>query len=52
VTAAVVLAAAMAGKLLGADTFAEYPAIEVSTAAPTAGLAALIAFSGLAPYRA
>jgi energy-coupling factor transport system permease protein len=48
-TGAFVLAVAIAGKLLGADAFAEYPATEIGVSAPTLGVAALVALSGLAP---
>lgn len=49
---ATVLAAAIAGKLLGADAFAEYPTVEVGLPPATLGLSALLILSGLAPYRA
>jgi energy-coupling factor transport system permease protein len=48
---AVVLAAAIAGKLAGADQFHTYPTIEVGLGAPTLVLAAVVAASGLAPLR-
>ncbi|HET7574529.1 MAG TPA: energy-coupling factor transporter transmembrane component T [Solirubrobacterales bacterium] len=46
---ATVLAAGIAGKLLGADAFAEYPAIEVGAGSATLALASLLLLSGLAP---
>jgi energy-coupling factor transport system permease protein len=46
-----VLAAAIAGKLLGADEFRAYPTIEVGLGAATLVLSALVALSGLAPLR-
>jgi energy-coupling factor transport system permease protein len=48
-TGAVVLTAAIAGKALGADAFAEYPAIELSAGPPTLAVSLVIALSGLAP---
>jgi energy-coupling factor transport system permease protein len=48
---AAVLAAAVVGKLLGADAFAEYPTLAVGASAPTLGLSVLLILSGLAPYR-
>lgn len=48
---AVVFAAAIAGKLLGADAFAEYPAVEVGVGQATLTLSALLVLSGLAPWR-
>lgn len=48
---AAVLLAAVAGKLVGADGFAEYPTLAVGASAPTFGLSALLILSGLAPYR-
>jgi energy-coupling factor transport system permease protein len=50
-TGAAVLAIAVAGKLLGADGFNAYPAIEVSTSPLTLGLSALLVLSGFAPWR-
>jgi energy-coupling factor transport system permease protein len=47
--AAIVLATAIAGKLLGADDFRTYPSIEIGLAAPTLAVAAIVALSGLAP---
>lgn len=46
---AVVLLAAIAGKLTGADAFAEYPAIEIGTGPATLALSVLLILSGLAP---
>lgn len=51
VTGTLVLAVAIAGKLLGADTFNEYPATEIGASATTLGVAALVVLSGLAPLR-
>jgi energy-coupling factor transport system permease protein len=51
VTGALVLVAAIAGKLLGADGFHAYPTIEVGTSAATLLLSMLIILSGLAPWR-
>jgi energy-coupling factor transport system permease protein len=48
---AIVLVAAIAGKLAGADAFAEYPAIEIGTRPETLALSTLLALSGLAPLR-
>jgi energy-coupling factor transport system permease protein len=48
---AVVLVAAIAGKLAGADQFHAYPTIEVGLGAPTLVMAAVVAASGLAPLR-
>jgi energy-coupling factor transport system permease protein len=48
---ALVLAAAVAGKALGADGFHEYPTIEVGLSAPTLALSALVVLAGLAPRR-
>jgi energy-coupling factor transport system permease protein len=46
-----VLAAAIAGKLLGADGFETYPRIAIATGPATLGLAALLLASGLAPLQ-
>jgi len=46
-TGAVVLAAAIAGKALGADGFDAYPTVEVGTGPWTLGLSALLVLSGL-----
>jgi hypothetical protein len=48
---ALVLAAAIAGKVLGADSFHEYPTIEVGLGAPTLALSALVVLAGFAPRR-
>jgi energy-coupling factor transport system permease protein len=50
-TGLAVLAVAIAGKALGADSFSEYPATEVGTGAATLTVAAAVALSGLAPLR-
>ncbi|MEX2448482.1 MAG: CbiQ family ECF transporter T component, partial [Solirubrobacterales bacterium] len=50
-TGAIVLAAAIAGKLLGADRFDAYPTVEIGVGAATAGLSVLIVAAGLAPWR-
>lgn len=50
-TGAVVLVAAIAGKLAGADEFHTYPTIEVGLSAPTLAVATAVAASGLAPLR-
>jgi energy-coupling factor transport system permease protein len=49
--AVVVLAAAIAGKALGADDFHTYPSIEIGVGTLTAALSALVALSGLAPLK-
>jgi len=46
---AVVMIAAVVGKLAGADTFAEYPAVEVGTGSATLMLSIVLVLSGLAP---
>ncbi|MFP5387825.1 MAG: hypothetical protein ACLGG5_00800, partial [Thermoleophilia bacterium] len=46
-----VLVVAIAGKALGADSFAEYPATEISSGAGTLAVSAAFALSGLAPLR-
>ncbi len=51
ITGALVLAAAVAGKLVGADAFAAYPTVEVGLGAPTIALSLLLLLSGLAPLR-
>jgi energy-coupling factor transport system permease protein len=51
VTGAVVLAAAIATKLLGADDFAEYPTIKIGVGSATLAVSAVIVLSGLAPWR-
>lgn len=48
-TAALVLAVAIAGKALGADSFAEYPTTEIGSGAATLAVAVVVALSGLAP---
>jgi energy-coupling factor transport system permease protein len=48
---AVVLAAAIAGKALGADDFQTYPSVEVGLGSATVVLTTLVALSGLAPLR-
>ncbi|HET7590199.1 MAG TPA: energy-coupling factor transporter transmembrane component T [Solirubrobacterales bacterium] len=45
------LAVAIAGKLLGADGFGAYPAVQISLGPTTIAVAALVALSGLAPLR-
>jgi hypothetical protein len=49
--AVVVLATAIAGELLGADSFDAYPTIRVGLEPATLAVAALVALSGLAPLR-
>jgi energy-coupling factor transport system permease protein len=49
--AAVVLATAIAGKLLGADDFQTYPSIQIGFGPATIAVAAIVALSGLAPLR-
>jgi energy-coupling factor transport system permease protein len=51
IAGALVLAAAIGAKLLGADAFHEYPAIEIGTGPTTLALSALLVLSGLAPMR-
>lgn len=48
---ALVLAAAILGKALGADDFHTYPEVEIGLGAATVALAALLVASGLAPLR-
>jgi energy-coupling factor transport system permease protein len=48
---ALVLLAAIAGKLLGADDFHAYPTIEIGFGPVTVALSCLIVLSGLAPRR-
>ncbi|HWA52661.1 MAG TPA: hypothetical protein VG816_00665, partial [Solirubrobacterales bacterium] len=50
-TGALVLAVAIAGKALGADSFGEYPITEIGSGAATLAVAAIVALSGLAPLR-
>jgi len=49
VVGAAVLAAAIAGTPLGADAFAEYPAVELGAGPATLGLSAMLVIAGLAP---
>ncbi|HET8814540.1 MAG TPA: energy-coupling factor transporter transmembrane component T [Solirubrobacterales bacterium] len=49
--AAIVLTAAIAGKAAGADDFNTYPEIEVGLGPSTLALSAVVALSGLAPWR-
>jgi hypothetical protein len=46
-----VLAAAIVGKLAGADGFEAYPTVELGLDAWAVGLAALVVLSGLTPWR-
>jgi hypothetical protein len=46
-----VLVAAIAGKLLGADAFAEYPAAEIGVGPAVLAVSTAIVLSGLAPLR-
>jgi energy-coupling factor transport system permease protein len=46
-----VLAAAIAGKLLGADDFRTYPTIAIGFGPATVALSALLVLSGFAPWR-
>jgi hypothetical protein len=46
-----VLAAAIVGKVGGADGFETYPAIEIEVGAGTLALCGLIVASGLVPWR-
>jgi energy-coupling factor transport system permease protein len=48
---AAVLVAAVAGELAGADAFHAYPTIEVGLSPATLAVAAVVAASGLAPWR-
>jgi energy-coupling factor transport system permease protein len=48
---AAVLAAAIAGKALGADAFQAYPTLAVGTSASTLGLSLALVAAGLAPRR-
>jgi energy-coupling factor transport system permease protein len=50
-TGGVVLIAAIAGKLLGADGFSAYPTVDVGIGPATIALSVLIVLSGLAPRR-
>ena len=49
--AALVLAAAIAGKLAGADAFRAYPTVQVGLGPTTIAVAAIVALAGLAPWR-
>jgi hypothetical protein len=49
---ATVLTAAIAGKLLGADSFAEYPTVAVGAPPATIALSTLLILSGLTPRTA
>jgi energy-coupling factor transport system permease protein len=49
--AAMVLVAAVAGKIGGADAFEAYPTVEIGTAPETIVLAAVVLIAGLAPWR-
>ena len=51
IVAALVVAAAIAGKALGADEFDTYPAVEIGVGPATLVLSAIVALSGLAPLR-
>ncbi len=48
---AAVLAAAIAGKALGADAFQTYPTISIGLGPATLGVCAVVLASGLAPWR-
>lgn len=48
---AIVLVAAIAGKILGADDFSAYPTVTVGTDPLTLALSALVALAGLTPLR-
>jgi energy-coupling factor transport system permease protein len=48
---AIVLAVAIAGKALGADSFSEYPTTEIGSDATTLAVAGVTALSGLTPLR-
>jgi energy-coupling factor transport system permease protein len=51
VVAALVLATAIAGKLLGADDFRSYPSIDIGLGPATIAVTAVVALSGLAPLK-
>lgn len=51
VTGALVLIAAIAGKLLGADGFSAYPTVEIGAKPATVALSVLVVLTGLAPWR-
>ena len=46
-----VLAAATAGKLLGADAFHAYPTVHLGLEPSTAAVAAVVLLAGLVPFR-
>ncbi len=48
---AALLAAAIAGRVLGADAFQTYPDVEIGLGAGTLALSALLVFGGLVPLR-
>jgi len=48
---AILLAAAIAGKALGADAFSEYPTVAVGLGPATLALSALLLLAGFAPFR-
>jgi energy-coupling factor transport system permease protein len=50
-TGALLIVAALAGKVAGADGFTAYPTLEASSAAPTLALAVAVALSGFAPWK-
>lgn len=50
-TAAVVLGAAIVGKVIGIDGFDAYPTVEVGLSPATVALSGLIVLAGLAPWR-
>jgi energy-coupling factor transport system permease protein len=50
-TGAALLAAAIAGKFLGADEVGTYPTVEIGLGPATLALSALILLAGLAPWR-
>ncbi len=50
-TGAIVLAVAIAGKALGADSFSEYPTTEIGSGTTTLVVAAITALSGFVPLR-
>jgi energy-coupling factor transport system permease protein len=49
--AAIILLAAIAGKLLGADGFSAYPTVEIDLSAAALALSSLLVLAGLAPWR-
>jgi hypothetical protein len=46
-----VLAAGVAGRFLGADSFDAYPTLEIGSGSATLGLSLLLLISGFAPLR-